>query len=294
MKTIAISGASGFVGTHLSQMFIQNGYNVLTLTRDIIKNKKQLPFLLNDCDGVINLSGANIIARWSNRYKKTLYDSRINTTKALIEAMRECQEPPRVFISTSAVGIYDTHVTHTESSKDLADDFLAKLCQDWEHEALKAQELGIRTAIFRFGIVLGNNGGALKQMLLPFKLGLGGTIGDGKQAFSFIHINDLLSAYNFVLDNPFLKGVFNLCAPKPTTNLELTKTLGEVLHRPTLFPVPHFALKLLFSEGAQVLCEGQSAVPQKLLQEGFHFQYPTIQTTLEALLDESERLEGVS
>ncbi len=283
MKKIAITGASGFVGTNLKNMFLADGYEVVAIKRADLKNVDQLRSIINECEAIINLAGANIIARWTEDYKKTLYSSRIDTTKALVEAMSKCEDKPKVFISTSAVGIYKNDKEYNEENIKYANDFLGNLCKEWEEEALKAKELDIRTAIFRFGIVMGN-GGALEKMLTPFKMGVGGTIGDGSQAFSFIHIDDLLSAYEFALKNETIEGAYNLTAPVPTTNKGLTKALGSSLNRPTLLPVPQFALNLIFSEGAKVLTDGQSVVPKRLLDAGFEFKFKTIEETIENLV----------
>jgi len=283
MKKIIITGASGFVGTKLKQNFISKGYEVVSIKREELTNISQLTTIIENSYAVINLAGANIINRWSDSYKKLLYSSRINTTKALVDAMANCINKPQNFISTSAVGIYKNDAHYDESTKIKANDFLGNLCEDWEKEALKAKELNISVSIFRFGIVMGD-GGALSKMLTPFKLGLGGTIGDGKQAFSFIHIEDLLNAYNFVLDNNELDGLFNLTSPNPTTNYGLTKALGKSLNRPTLLPIPQFMLNLILSEGAKVLTDGQSAIPKKLIDSGFTFKYVNIEDTINSLV----------
>jgi uncharacterized protein (TIGR01777 family) len=284
MKTIAITGASGFVGQALTKHFESQGQKVVKISRSQLSKIDDLAASVDGADLVINLAGANIINRWSEEYKKLLYSSRIDTTQSLIKAFQKTTIKPKLFISTSAVGIYNNVQTHDENSEQLGEDFLANLCKDWERTALEAKDIGIRTAIFRFGIVLGSGGGALEKMLTPFKLGLGGTIGDGKQAFSFIHIDDLLQAYDFVMKNENLDGVFNLTAPNPTTNKGLTKALGEALHRPTILPVPTFMLNIIFSEGAKVLTDGQSAVPKKLLDNGFEFEYKDIDQTIQAIV----------
>jgi len=285
MKKVIITGASGFVGTALQNMFIQNGYEVIAVQRTQLKDESVLLSIVEGSYAIINLAGANIINRWSDEYKKLLYSSRIDTTKAIVNAIQKSQNKPKILFSTSAVGIYKNDKFYDETTKDtdLADDFLAHLCKDWENEAFRAKEFGVRVATFRFGIVMGE-GGALGKMLLPFKLGVGGTIGDGKQAFSFIHISDLLNAYKFVLDNENLEGTFNLTAPKPTSNYGLTKALGKYLHRPTILPIPAFMLNLIFSEGAKVLTDGQSAIPSKLLESGFEFEYTNIEETIKNLV----------
>jgi len=284
MEKIIISGASGFVGTSLIKYFENKNYELIALKREDIKNQEKLVDILNGSFVVINLSGANIINRWSEPYKKTLYNSRIDTTKALVDAMQKCENKPKSFISTSAVGIYKNDQRYDETTTNLNDDFLASLCKDWEKEALKVKELDIRVSIFRFGIVLGKDGGALAKMLTPFKLGLGGTIGDGTQAFSFIHIDDLIKAYDFVISDESLSGIFNLTAPNPTTNLGLTKALGKKLHRPTILPIPQFVLNTILSEGAKVLTDGQQVLPHHLLNSGFKFDYEDIEKTIDSLL----------
>ncbi|MCG3702757.1 TIGR01777 family oxidoreductase [Aliarcobacter butzleri] len=281
MKTIAISGANGFVGTSLTNFFSSFGYKIVPLSRDILNNKSKLEEVLNSTDIVINLAGANIINRWSESYKKLLYSSRIDTTSKIVNAISSISNKPKLLISTSAVGIYDNKSIYDENGS-FSNDFLSNLCQDWEKEALKAKSEATKVAIFRFGIILGKDGGALQKMITPFKFGLGGTIGSGKQAFSFIHINDLLNAYKLVIENDY-DGVFNLTAPTPTTNKGLTLALGKTLKRPTILPVPEFVLKLIFSEGARVLTDGQSAIPKKLLDLGFEFKFKTIEETIENL-----------
>jgi uncharacterized protein (TIGR01777 family) len=284
MKKIVIAGASGFVGTNLQNYFKALDFKVIALKRKTIDNQEELIDYLNEATLVVNLSGANIINRWTDSYKELLYNSRIDTTRKLVNAMKETTSKPSLFISTSAVGIYKNDKVYDESTKDYTDDFLGKLALDWEEEANKAKDFGIRTAIFRFGIVLGKDGGALQKMLTPFKLGLGGTIGDGSQAFSFIHIDDLLNAYSFLLDNKNLDGVFNLTGVVPTTNYGLTKALGRTLHRPTILPVPQFVLNCIFSEGAKVLTDGQSAVPKRLIDAGFKFKYENIDDAIKSLV----------
>ncbi|RBQ26886.1 MULTISPECIES: TIGR01777 family oxidoreductase [Arcobacteraceae] len=282
MKTIAISGSSGFVGQSLVDFLSKQNYKIINIKRDDLKDNQKLDFIVNSCDILINLNGANIINRWSDSYKELLVSSRIDTTKSLVKSLKRVDKKQRIFISTSAVGIYDNKSMYDENGS-FANDFLSKLCQDWEKEAQKVKDDFTKVAIFRFGIVLGKNGGAFKKMILPFKLGLGGVIGSGKQSFSFIHIEDLLRVYKFIIEKD-IDGIFNLTAPTPTTNFEYTKTLGKVLNRPTIFPIPEFILKLIFSEGAKVLTDGQSTIPKNLLDLGFEFKYNNIEETLKSLV----------
>ena len=281
---VLIAGISGFVGQELKNMFQNMGYDVEGIQRETYKDINSLAQQINGSDIVINLAGANIIARWDEEYKQKLYNSRLDTTKALIKSFKECEVKPKLFISTSAVGIYDNQSIYNEDDMNYAKDFLGNLCIDWEAQALRASELDIRTVVFRFGIVLGKNGGALQKMLLPFKLGLGGRIGSGKQGFSYVHIDDLLSAYKFVVEDKNQEGIYNLVAPNPTTNQGLTDALGKALHRPTILPVPEFVLELIFSQGAKVLTDGQQIVPKRLLDNGFTFSYSTIQDAINDLV----------
>ena len=284
MKSIAITGASGFVGQYITKVFTEQGYVVVPILRADIHDLNKLQTKLEQSDVLINLAGANIIGRWSESYKKVLYSSRIETTKALVEAMKSIENSPKLFVSTSAVGIYKNDEVYNEYSTDYADNFLGNLVTDWESEANKAKDLGVRVAILRFGIVLGKEGGALQKMLTPFKLGLGGIIGDGKQAFSFIHIDDLARFYLHLIDNQALEGVYNMTTAKPTTNYGLTKSLGKVLKRPTFLPLPTFVLQLIYGEGATVLTDGQSVMPKRVLESGFEFQFEGIDEVLEDLL----------
>lgn len=284
MKTLAITGSSGFVGTNIRKVFEEKGFNVVGIRRTELKDEIRLLEIIENSDIIINLAGANIISRWTDKYKKTLYSSRLDTTKALINAMKKVEKKPELFVSTSAVGIYKNTTCYDEEYYEYEDDFLSNLCKDWENEALKAENLGIRTAIFRFGIVLGKGGGALEKMLTPFKLGLGGIIGSGLQSFSFIHLKDLLNAYEFIYEKKDLEGIFNLTAPIPTTNYNFTKVLGKSLNRPTFLPIPEFVLNMIFSEGAKVLTDGQCVKPKKLLDSGFEFEFKNINSCLTDLV----------
>lgn len=283
MKTIAITGSSGFVGTNLKRFFESRGFKVIAIKRTELNNIDKLCQIIEKTNILINLAGANIINRWTEEYKKLLKTSRLNTTKALVEAMAKVNTKPEVFISTSAVGIYKNKTCYDEEYYDYEDDFLGNLCKSWEKEALKAKKIGIRTIVFRFGIVLGD-GGALEKMLTPFKFGLGGTIGDGSQDFSFIHMDDLIKAYEYVSENKTCVGIYNLTAPNPTTNNGLTKSLGKTLNRPTILPIPEFILNLIFSEGAKVLTDGQCVKPKRLLDSGFKFKFKSIDDAISNLV----------
>lgn len=284
MKTVAISGSSGFVGKNLKEFFEKRGFKVIGIKREELKNTQRLLNIIEEANILINLAGASILARWSEEYKKKLYYSRIHTTRVLVKAMQKAINKPELFISTSAVGIYKEDKCYDENTKDYTNTYLSKITKDWESEAFKAKEYGIRTAIFRFAVILGD-GGALAKMILPFKLGLGGIIGNGKQYFPFIHIKDLLKAYNFVYENKSCEGIYNLSSEESITNKDFTKALGKALNRPIFIPIPKFVLRLVFGEGASVLTNGQCAKPVRLLQSGFKFDYSNIHGVLNDLVN---------
>lgn len=279
---VVMSGATGFIGGNLTKSFTDRNWKVIPINReDLTLGSGLLAEKIEGSDAVINLAGAPVGTKWTEQYKKILYDSRIETTKRVVNALEKIGQKPHLFISTSAIGIYSSKGSHTEESKDYADTFLGRLTLEWEHAAMKANELGIRTVIFRCGIVIGRNGGALQKMLLPFRLGLGGVIGDGKQAFSWVHIEDLVSAYLTAIEDKRFQGIYNLTAPNPTTNEGLTKALGHAIHRPTFLHVPSYVLKLQFGEGASMLLEGQRVFPERLLKHGFKFRFSGIQEAVD-------------
>jgi len=278
---ISMSGATGFIGEMLKRRFIEKGWMVNEINRQSLMMSEE-EFVVKKIEGndvVINLAGAPILKRWNDQYKEEIYHSRIDTTRKIASAIQNALRKPGVFISGSAIGIYDSVEAHTEESRHFADDFMGKVCKDWEQEAMKVNA-PTRVAIFRTGIVLGKDGGAMKSMSTPFKIGLGGAIGDGKQFFSWIHITDLADAFIFTIENESLSGIVNAVAPEPTTNYHFTKTFGKVLTQPAIMRVPEFALKLIYGEGARALATGQKVLPEKLLKAGFTFRFPTIEKAL--------------
>ncbi|MCX7914274.1 MAG: TIGR01777 family oxidoreductase [Thermodesulfovibrionales bacterium] len=282
---ISMTGATGFIGKNLTKAFTEKSWSVVPITvEDFKAGKEVLTEKLSKSDVVVNLAGAPIVAKWTEEYKKILYSSRIDTTHKVVEIISHQEPKPKVFISTSAVGRYDDKGIYSEDDAAYATDFLGYLTEEWEKSALKAKEAGIRTIIFRFGIVLGKDGGILAKMLPFFKLGLGGTIGDGNQGFSWVHINDLTRAYMEVINNEKYEGIYNLTAPNPTTNRGLTKALGKILGVPTIFKIPLIALKLKFGDGAIVIASGQKVIPKRLLESGFHFQFETIEEALKDII----------
>lgn len=282
---IAISGASGFVGSHLATALKHHGHQVVPLRRyHFNRGVIELAETIDGCDAIINLAGAPINRRWTASYKRTMVASRIETTHMMVQAMGRLERRPHSFISTSAIGAFDDKALYSEEDAPNARDFLGRLAIDWEAAAGEAEALGIRSVFFRFALVLGHDGGLMKQLLPLFRLGLGGPIGDGRQAFSWIHIDDLIDAYHFALKTPSLQGVLHLAAPKPVTNLQFTQTLGNALHRPTLFRVPRTLLKLIFGEAAGVMTGGQRVVSKRLPAQGFQFRYPDLELAIDDLV----------
>lgn len=237
-------------------------------------------------DAVINLAGTSIFRQWNDETKQLIYDSRILTTRNVAEAMDE--EKGALLCSTSAVGYYgfrgDEELTEDDSP---GNDFLAKVCVDWEKEAQKTADKGVRVALTRFGIVLGRTGGVLGQMIPAFRKFVGGPLGSGRQWFSWIHMEDLLKAFLFVFDNGDIHGPVNFCSPNPVRNRGLAKALGKVLSRPSSLTVPGFMLRVVLGDFGSVLVEGQRVVPTKLLKHGFVFEYPEIMGALQEVMEVS-------
>lgn len=277
---VAICGKSGLVGSKLSDYFISQHNEVVEVKIRGDVSVEDVAKQINRCDILINLSGATILSRWSEAYKKTLYASRIETTKKLVDAIEQCHEKPKLFLNASAVGIYKSDITHDDNSNEFSDDFLSYLCKSWEEEARRAGDFGVRNVQMRFGVIFTKDGGALQKMLTPFKFGLGGIVGSGEQMVSWIHVEDLVRAVAFIIKTPDISSSVNFCAPNPISNKEQTKIMGEVLHRPTIFPLPAFVLKLLYGEGASVILDSKEVYPSKLLESGFDFEYDNFEDAL--------------
>ncbi len=300
---IFITGGTGFIGKRLVERFSEERHQTTLLTRRG-NLKRDLPrgvtILRGDPmqegdwqnevanqDVVINLAGASIFARWTEESKKEIRDSRILTTRHLVAAMKKNR--PHTLVSASGVGYYggsSGDEIFTEDST-LGSGFLAQLSRDWEEEAGRAGENGARVVCTRFGVVLGENGGALGQMIPLFKKFLGGPLGRGNQWFSWIHREDLVAAFLFLLDHPEISGPVNFTSPNPVRNRELAEALGEVLGRPSFLAVPGFMLKLILGEFGSMLLEGQRVIPQKLLRNAFPFQYPDIRSALAQIVGSS-------
>jgi uncharacterized protein (TIGR01777 family) len=269
------------IGQALIEAFTDKGWIFHSIPRNAYAQPDE-EFLQKNIEGaevVINLAGAPILKRWTDKYKKEILESRITPTRKIVTAINQAQVKPRLFISTSAIGIYDSTNSHDEGSTAFADDFLGRLCIDWESEAFHAKSC-TRVVVLRTGIVLSRKGGAMKAMHRYFSIGLGGVIGKGDQSFSFIHIRDLMSLYKFILENENISGIVNAVSPNPISNSHFTKILGRVLVQPTVFRIPVRILKAKYGEAAETLIKGQNVIPKKLANNGFVFEYPTIEKTL--------------
>lgn len=281
---IIILGGTGFIGCYLQNYLRQQGHKVVAFGRQAFAAEFDLTAHLENQDLLIMLAGENVGQRWNTDYKKALLESRTHTNLALKQALVACQNPPSRIFSASAIGLYPQNDLQTpvdESCTQVGEGFLGALGQQWEAASL---ELTPQPVIVRFGVVLGNHGGALQKMLPAFKLGLGGPVAGGAQAFSWIHIEDLARAVGFLIMHPELRGVFNLTAPNPLSNRDFGRSLADVLHRPFWLPMPQWMLSLMFGEGAQVLTHSSAVIPQRLMAAGFRFEYPNIKPALSDLL----------
>ena len=293
---ILITGASGLIGKALQRSFAAKGYDVLLAGRGEPKKSDQIQWTVEDgfrdedrdrlegLDAVIHLAGENIAGlRWTDEKKKAIRDSRVEGTRNIVNTLAGLKQKPRVFISGSAMGFYgDRGDEIVNEASRAGDTFLAEVSKDWESESRRAEDLGIRTVLLRTSIVLSKDGGALATMMTPFKLGVGGTIGSGKQWMSWISLDDVVEIINLALENDNLRGAVNLASPNPVTNEEFTKTLGEVLYRPTILPLPEFAVNLVFGEmGDALLIHSTRVEPKRLNDLGYVFKFPDLKSALE-------------
>jgi len=293
---ILITGASGLIGSALRKSFTGKGFEMLPASRSESKSENEIQWnsdtgfadedlpRLEGLDAAIHLAGENISAfRWTDEKKKAIRDSRVHGTRTMIETFARLNKQPKVFVSASAIGFYgdrgDDEMTETSSAGDT---FLSEVSKEWESESRRAEDMGIRTVLLRNGIVLSKDGGALATMMTPFKLGVGGVVGSGKQWMSWISLDDVVAIVNFALENENLRGAINVSSPNPVTNEEFTKTLGEVLYRPTFLPLPEFAVNLVFGEmGDALLIDSTKVLPKRLLDAGYKFKYPDLKPALE-------------
>jgi uncharacterized protein (TIGR01777 family) len=298
---IAITGATGFVGSRLVERLQAEGHQILVLTRNLASAQKKFSNVqvvtytptesgpwqgaISGCDAVVNLAGEPIAEnRWTPERKREILNSRKLGTQKIVEAIATSEQKPTVLVNASAIGYYGTSETATfEESSAAGDDFLAEVCQAWEAEARQVKDAGVRLVILRLGIVLGE-GGALAKMIPPFKLFAGGPLGTGNQWFSWIHRDDLVSLIIEAIKRPDMEGVLNATAPNPVRMSEFCQTLGDVLHRPSWLPVPGFALEALLGDGSKLVLEGQQVLPKKTQSYSFDFQYPTVKQAIADIL----------
>ncbi|EMP56676.1 Epimerase family protein yfcH [Marinobacter santoriniensis NKSG1] len=297
-KNILITGGTGFIGRELCRQLLERGDTLTILSRQAPETVKAVCGRvqcvsnlteLRDHQGfsaVINLAGEGIAEkRWTAARKQALRDSRIALTETLVQVMQSWSKSPEVLVSGSAVGFYGDQGDHTvNEDTQPRDEFTHQLCRDWENAAGAARDLGVRVCVSRTGLVVGPGGGFLQRMVPPFRFGLGGRLGSGTQYMPWVHRADVVNALIWMLDHASASGAYNVVSPDPVTNREFTATLGKVLHRPTPFPAPAMALKLALGEMAGLLLTGQRAIPYRLSDEGFRFEFPELQTALEDAL----------
>ncbi len=279
---ILISGGTGFIGKKLRNNATRKGHNIRLITREDIDNKELLIEKTEWATVIINLAGAPIDKRWTEKYKKEIYFSRINTTKEIVDAIKESKRKPKLLISVSAVGIYNSNKIHTEDDFEFSNDYLAQVCADWEKVALRCAE-DTRVVIFRLGIVLGKHGGIMKSLTPFFKAGLGATMGSGEQIMSWVHVDDVVNAFFYAIKNQTLTGIFNLVSPNPISNRDFTKHFAKAVHRWAIFKIPPFIIKMLKGEQASLLLEEKYAIPKRLLEANFNFRNETVQTAFKQI-----------
>ncbi|WP_040285838.1 TIGR01777 family oxidoreductase [Sporosarcina koreensis] len=296
---ILITGGTGFVGSRLVRALQGEQHSLTILTRSGSREKDGIHYvqwlkpdarpeeLVTPPDAVVNLAGISINdGNWSEEHQKKIYESRMEATDELLRILSTFSKKPAVFVNASAVGIYPTSETnvYTEQSEEIAPDFLGRTVHDWEKKAAAMEQYGTRVVFTRFGTVLGEDGGALPVMALPYKLFAGGPIGSGQQWISWVHVEDVARAIRFVIDTPSMHGPVNVTAPAPVRMSELGRTIGSLLRRPHWLPVPAFAMKALLGNKSKLVLEGQHVLPEKLIDSDFEYAYPAIRPALENIL----------
>lgn len=278
---IAITGATGFIGRRVADALRGDG-NIVTA---VSTRNPPLSRDFQGCNAVVHLAGEPVAQRWSEAARERIWSSRVEGTRAVVKALAGLPRPPSVLVSASAAGYYGSRGDQILSeSAAPSGDFLGRLVVEWERAAKEAEKLGTRVVMLRIAMVLGREGGALERMLLPFHLGLGARMGSGNQWMSWIHLTDLVALVSFAMRTSRLIGAVNASAPGPVTNADFTRALARAMHRPAIFQVPHFALRLLFGEMAEILFASQRVTPEAALRAGFQFRFPEIEAALEDLL----------
>jgi uncharacterized protein (TIGR01777 family) len=296
---VTLTGATGLIGGKLVAALHERGDEVTVLTRDPGKAGRGVqPYAwdpqagpapaaaLEGRDAVVHLAGEKVDQRWSGDAKRRIHDSREQGTRNLVEGMRAASERPGALVSSSAVGYYGPHGTEpVPETTPPGDDFLARVCVTWEGEAAKAGELGVRVVHVRTGVVLAHGGGALSKMLPFFKTGVGGPVAGGRQYMPWVHVDDVVGIYLQAIDDGRWSGPVNATAPEPVTNATFSKALGRVLHRPAILPVPAFAIRLLYGEMAEIVTNGQNAVPERTTALGYRHRHPDLDQALKSALE---------
>ncbi len=278
---IAISGVTGLIGSNLKKIFKENNNVVIPITRfDFYQGVFHLIEKLKDVDVVINLAGEPILGRWTKRKKQNILNSRIQSTRLLITAINRMENAPKVFISSSSIAIYDNIEVHDEFSYNYGKDFLADVSKFWEKEVLKLKNKQTRAVILRLGLVLSEQGGALKKIAPFYKMGFGMVIGDGKQFMPWIHLNDVLKLISWAIENNKVNGIYNVVAPQLIRNYTFSITLSSILKSSLIFKIPNWMLRLVCGECSMVLSKGQQVIPHRLLAEQFEYSQPKLKTAL--------------
>jgi len=278
---IVVTGAGGYISRNLIEELRKLSYEVITLSRKTLYSIPELKDKLSGTDVVIHLAGAPVLQRWTNEAKAEILNSRTVTTQNLTKAVNLLpdSERPRLFISASAIGIYAAGKSHSEESTLFEDDFISQVVSKWE-DSSNGMPAPVRKVIFRIGLVLGREAKTIKQLLPVFKSGLGGKIGAGKQPFPFIHVHDVIHAILWAINNPDSQGIYNLVAPENINNIQFTKTLANLLHRPAIFTVPAIALKIIYGEASSLILKNPVVFPKRLTDAGYKFSFPDIHSAL--------------
>ncbi len=299
MKKVIISGGSGMIGKKLTTKLKAAGYRVSIISRDVAKSHKAVPNAdehivwanddvffghFEDCFAVVNLAGSSVAdGRWTKSNRKLIYDSRIDATNHLVKAINKAKDKPAVFISASGIDYYGETKNDTIESSPKGEGFLADVCGDWEKSASEVDS-NVRLVITRIGIVLDDKGGALSKMVPPYMMFAGGPLGSGKQWMPFIHVDDLTSIFQFTIENTSISGPLNCVAPQPVTMREFANVLGNVLQRPSIFPVPSIVLRIILGSSADIVLKGHKVYPKKLLGHKFQYKYDNLEYALRNLL----------